>query len=182
MIQDITRCEGYAFRLVNIDCIRDSTHFNVVMDLKRSIEELLPYLAARLPGCTYTHGTAVINLMDAGHIVGIYPDRITITDVTGREQARELCARYFDHIRDVEANRRSITPVLIKRTTVSVLDILRALPGTHCGLCRFPTCMAFAASVFRREAPIAACEPLRANAEECRELLDRLRENGYPVP
>lgn len=168
--------------LVNIDCIRDSTHFNVVMDLERPVEELLPYLASRLPGCTYTHGTGVVNLMDAGHIVGFYPDRITITDVAGTEEARVLCARYFSLIREVEANRSSITPVLRKRSTVSVMDILRALPGTNCGLCESATCMAFAACVFRREASIAACRPLRMNLDDCESLFEKLRENGYPVP
>jgi len=182
MTPETTRCEGYSFRLINIDCIRDSTNFNIVMDLDRSVEDLLPYLAARLPGCTYTHGTGVINFMDAGHIVGIYPDRITVTDVSGIDEAGGLCAKYFGLIREVEANRSSIAPALRKRTTVSVMDILRALPGTNCGLCRYPTCMAFAACVFRREASIAECGPLSADLDGCRELLDQLRENGYPVP
>ncbi|MCU0572262.1 MAG: hypothetical protein MUC41_04640 [Syntrophobacteraceae bacterium] len=182
MSQYVTQCEGYSFTLVNIDCIRDSTHFNIVMDLERPIEELLPYLASRLPGCTYTHGTGVVNLMDTGHIVGIYPDRITITDVAGIEEARGLCARYFGIIREVEVNRSSITPVLRKRSTVSVMTILRALPGTNCGLCESATCMAFAASVYRREASMAACPPLRMNLEDCESLFEQLRENGYPVP
>ncbi|NTW35914.1 MAG: hypothetical protein HGB17_07255, partial [Syntrophobacteraceae bacterium] len=47
MQQNITHCDGYSFMLVNIDCLRDSTHFNIVMDLQVSIEALLPYLAAR---------------------------------------------------------------------------------------------------------------------------------------
>lgn len=182
MIQNVTQCEGYSFSMVNIDCIRDSTHFNILMDLDRSIEELLPYLASRLPGCTYTHGTGFVNLMDAGHIVGIYPDRITITDVAGIQEARGLCARYFSLIREVEANRSSITPVLMKRSTVSVMTILRALPGTNCGLCESASCMAFAASVFRRESSIGACRPLRMNLEDCESLFEQLRENGYTVP
>jgi ArsR family metal-binding transcriptional regulator len=182
MQQNINHCEGYSFMLVNIDCLRDSTHFNIIMDLERSIEDLLPYLAARLPGCTYTHGTGVINLMDSGHIVGIYPRQVTITDVSGPEEARALCARYFSSIQEVESNRASITPVLRKRSTITVMDILRALPGTNCGLCESATCMAFAARVFRREVPIAVCEPVGRNPESYRSLLERLDENGYPVP
>jgi ArsR family metal-binding transcriptional regulator len=120
--------------------------------------------------------------MDAGHIVGIYPRRITITDVAGLDEASELCARYFAAIRDVEAGRSSITPVLRKRSTVTVLDILRALPGTNCGVCGAATCMAFAAGVFRREALIAACLPLGDTPERLEALLDQLRHNGYPVP
>jgi ArsR family metal-binding transcriptional regulator len=182
MQPSVTSREGYSFSLVNIDCLRDSTHFNIVMDLEASIEELLPYLAARLPGCTYTHGTGVINVMDAGHIVGIYPERITVTDVTGFEEASELCAKYFTAIRETQADRSSITPVLRKRPTITVMDILRVLPGTNCGACGSATCMAFAAGVFRRESIIWACLPLHDGSEGLEGLLDQLRDNGYPVP
>lgn len=170
--------EGYSFKLVNIDCMRESTHFNVIMELDEPVEDLLPYLAALLPGCTYTHGSGVVNLMNSGHIVGIYARRITITDVTGIEEARDLCAKYFADIRDAEANRSSITPVLKKQPTISVLDILRALPGTNCGLCGSTTCMAFAAGVFRREAQIGACRPLQDEPKAFEALLERLREEG----
>jgi ArsR family metal-binding transcriptional regulator len=182
MQQNITHCKGYSYMLVNIDCLRDSTHFNVIMDLERSIDDLLPYLAARLPGCTYTHGTGVINLMDTGHIVGIHPRQITITDVAGSEEARTLCAKYFSSIQEVEANRSSITPVLKKRSTITVMAILRALPGTNCGVCESATCMAFAARVFRREVSIGMCEPVGASPESYESLLEQLNENGYPVP
>jgi hypothetical protein len=64
MDQTIVREQGYSFTLVNIDCLPSSTHFNVVMDLNESIDELLPYLTAILPGCTYVHGSGVINRVD----------------------------------------------------------------------------------------------------------------------
>jgi len=91
MDEHIHRRKGYLFYLVNIDCLRTSTLFNVVMELEASIEDLLPYLAACLPGCNYVHGSDVVDLMDAGHIVGIYPSRITITGVEGEEEAERLC-------------------------------------------------------------------------------------------
>lgn len=182
MQQNITRCEGYSFTLINIDCLRDSTHFNIIMDLETSIEDLFPYLAARLVGCTYTHGTGFINLMDAGHIVSIYPKQITITDVADSGEAGSLCEKYFKRIQDVEASRSSIVPVFRKRSTVTVMDIFRSLPKTNCGMCEAATCLAFAAKVFRREICIDACEPLRGSPEQCRGLMEQLSENGYPMP
>lgn len=151
---------GYSFQLVNIDCLRDSSHFNVVMQLDRSVAALLPYLAATLPNCTYVHGSDVINVMDAGHIVGIYPERITITDVTGPETAEDLCQRYFRLIEKVRAAGPSIEPVFHARPERTVLEIYRSLPGTNCGQCGLSTCMAFAAALYRGEAAMAACEPL----------------------
>lgn len=182
MQRNVTRRDGYSFTLVNIDCLPDSTHFNIIMDLDESIEDLFPYLAARLTGCTYTHGTGFINLMDAGHIVSIYPTRITLTDVVDPGEAESLCEEYFKHIQDVKATRCSIVPVFQKRSTVTVLDIFRSLPKTNCGLCEATTCLAFAAKVFRREESIGGCEPVRNSPEDYRGLIQQLSENGYPVP
>lgn len=63
-----------------------------------------------------------------------------------------------------------------------MLDILRCLPKTNCGLCTHPTCMAFAAMVFRREVPISVCEPFMVEIEKHGELLNELRTNGYEIP
>jgi ArsR family metal-binding transcriptional regulator len=182
MQQNITRCEGYSFTLVNIDCLRDSTHFNIIMDLDASVEDLFPYLAARLVGCTYTHGTGFINLMDAGHIVSIHHRQLTITDVTDDREARNLCSKYFAWICDVRSSQSSIEPVFRKRSTITVMDIFRALPKTNCGVCESASCLAFAAKVFRREECIDACKPLQENPELCQELMKQLGENGYLLP
>jgi ArsR family metal-binding transcriptional regulator len=182
MDEHIERREGYSYYLINIDCLRTSTQFNVVMDLEASIQDLLPYLAACLPGCNYVHGSDVIDLMDAGHIVGIYPKQITMTSVEGQEEAERLCGEYFARIRDAEERRGTIAPVYKARSTLGVLDILRALPKTNCGDCSSPTCMAFAASVFRREADLSACPPFLKSLDEQEELLQALRANGYRVP
>jgi ArsR family metal-binding transcriptional regulator len=175
---------GYNFTLVNIDCLRSSTHFNVVMQLDESVEELLPFLAAILPGCTYVHGTGVINLMDDGHIVAIYPDHITMTDVVDLDAASQLCSRYFDTIGQVRAGREHIEPQYQRRLSITVLDILRHLPQTNCRRCQCPTCMAFAAKVFRREASIGECVPLLEETATVsfQKLIQRLRVNGYAVP
>jgi ArsR family metal-binding transcriptional regulator len=174
---------GYRFTLVNIDCLRSSTHFNVVMEMDASIEALLPYLAAVLPGCTYVHGSGVINLMDDGHIVALYPNRITITDIADQDTAARLCGKYFEIIRRVRADGNKIVPQYHKQPSITLLDILRQLPRTNCGLCQSPTCMAFAARVFRRETSIHGCAPLveQAASERVRTLLQLLEANGYEV-
>jgi ArsR family metal-binding transcriptional regulator len=182
MEEHIVRREGYSFYLVNIDCLRTSTEFNVVMDLEASIQDLLPYLAACLPGCNYVHGSDVIDLMDAGHIVGIYPKQVTMTSVAGLEEADRLCGEYFERILDSGRRKDEIEPVYRKRSTLGVLDILRALPGTNCGVCACPTCMAFAAQVFRRETEISACPPFMDDLEKHEDLLEKLRAQGYRVP
>jgi ArsR family metal-binding transcriptional regulator len=182
MDEHIQRRNGYSYYLVNIDCLRTSTLFNVVMDLETSIEDLLPYLAACLPGCNYVHGSDVIDLMEAGHIIGIYPWQVTITSVEGQEEAERLCCEYFEKILDADRRRSAITPVYDKRPSLSVLGILRALPKTNCGACSAPTCMAFAARVFRREADLSACPSFMEELDEHEDLLLELLVHGYRVP
>lgn len=171
--------DGYSYYLVNIDCLPNSDHFNVIMTLEDSLEELLPYLAATFPGCTYVHRAGVVNWMDQGHIVAIYPRQITITDVQDSEEAEELCRTYFAQIRAVRERRDTITPIYEKRRSMTVLDILRHLPRTNCGLCQLPTCMAFAAKVFRGEERPTACQPLVQDKKHYQALLDQLDCEGY---
>jgi ArsR family metal-binding transcriptional regulator len=178
----IERRQGYSYYLVNIDCLRTSTGFNVIMDLESSVGDLLPFLAACLPGCNYVHGSEVIDLMDAGHIVGIYPSQITITGVEGKEEAERLCRKYFERIRDAAGRKDTITPVYVSRPALGVLDILRLLPRTNCGDCSSPSCMAFAARVFRREADLAACPHFLDELAEHPDLVRRLKADGYAVP
>ncbi|MEJ5364821.1 MAG: (Fe-S)-binding protein [Desulfosoma sp.] len=156
-VNNTTERQGYSFRLVNIECMPQSDHFNVIMELQEPIGDVLPYCAAVLPNCTYVHGSGVANVMDQGHIVGLYADKITITDVSGPEEAARWCERYFQKIQEIRRNRQSITPVLHKRPTVTVLDIYRRLPQTNCGRCGAATCMAFAAKVFRGESSLSEC-------------------------
>ncbi|MDY0039032.1 MAG: (Fe-S)-binding protein [Desulforhabdus sp.] len=170
---------GYRFHLVNIDCMPNSSNFNVVMDLDESVEELLPYLAAVLPGCTYVHGSDVINFMESGHIIALYPDRLTITDVRDHHDAESLCRLYYGKLHYVRTNRAAIEPVFEKRSSVGVLDILRALPKTNCGECGSASCMAFAARVFRRDAAITRCAPLLRDHSSYLKIADRLQANGY---
>lgn len=174
--------KGYSFHLVNIDCLPNSDHFNVIMEMRESIEELFPYLAAELVGCTYSHGSGVINLMDEGHIVAIYPRKITITDLSGLEEAQEICREYIEKISSTGMRRDQIKPVFNKKVSISVLDIFRSLPRTNCGLCRCPTCMAFAAKVFQRGDVIASCAPIMGEREKYRQLLQKLHANGYQTP
>jgi len=173
---------GYSFSLVNIDCLPHSTHFNVLMALDAPIESLLPYLVACLPACTYVHGSGVVQLMDRGHIVAIYPDRLTITDVPDTTGAEALCAEYFALIERVQRELPRLTPVLRRQRSISVLDIYRRLPQTNCGLCLLPTCFAFAAAVFRGESVIGACKPVESTPSDFGELIEILQANGYQTP
>ncbi len=174
------RITDYAFKLINIECLPGSVYLNLIMSFEDDIKDLLPYIAARLPGCTYIHGTDVINYPEKYHIVAIKPGEITITRVKDEREAKELCERWKDFINETEEIKDKIEPVFQKRVEIGPLDVFRALPGTNCGECGYPTCMAFAAAVVNREAGIEECRDLfrQENKEKTRLLLEKLREAG----
>lgn len=174
------RIKDYSFQLINIECLPTSIHLNLIMNFDEDISDLLPYIAARLPGCTYIHGTDVINYPEKYHIVAIKPREITITRVKDEKQARELCEYWKDFINETDKIRDSIVPVYQKKVEIGPLDVYKSLPGTNCGDCGYPTCMAFAAAVVKREADIGGCEPFfRETDHDTRTvLLEKLEKAG----
>ncbi|MFH0822614.1 MAG: DUF3786 domain-containing protein [Pseudomonadota bacterium] len=48
----------------------------------------------------------------------------------------------------------------------NALDIFRILPKTNCGKCRIPTCLAFAAAVFKGEKRLADCPYIQQDGNE----------------
>ncbi len=171
---------NYKYKLVNIECLPASVYLNLIMEFDSDIEGLLPYVAARLPGCSYIHGTRVINYPEKYHIIVIKPGEITITRVKDDEEARKLCKYWKDFINETERMRDRIEPVYHRKVEIGPLDVFKALPGTNCKECGEPTCMAFAAKVLRREIGIEECKPLfeEVNPEIRRKLLLKLKNAG----
>jgi ArsR family metal-binding transcriptional regulator len=162
------RLDSVDLHLVNIECMPGSTKLNAILDLQQDIEDLLPYLAAEIQGCTYIHGTGELNYMDRGHIVAITPSQIRVTAVRDEAEARGFCDKLRALINDVDCRRSSIIPVLHKQARLGPLAVYRQLPGSNCGECGERTCMAFAARVVNRELPASRCTQL---------LLEGYRDN-----
>ncbi len=174
------KIRNYRFELINIECLPTSVYLNLIMTFDDDIEDLLPYIAARLPGCTYIHGTGVINYPEKYHIVAIKPNEITITRVKDEKEAKKLCEYWKNFINETDENRDKITPVFHKKVEIGPLDVFKALPGTNCGECDYPTCMAFAAAVVKRESEIGRCRPFfeLKDKERISGLLDKLKKAG----
>ena len=148
------------FKLVNIECMPTSTKFNAIVDLEVDIEDLLPYLATVIRGCTYIHGMGELNYMDKGHIIAIKSGKITVTALADEAEARQVCEELRNTINQVDKQRESITPTLRKHARLDPLAVYRELPRTNCGECGEATCMAFAARVVSRELTANGCKIL----------------------
>lgn len=152
--------EKYHIEISNIECMPTSTKRNATITYADDLTDLLPYMAALIPGCTYQDAAKVINYYDSVHIIGIHPKKTTITAIHDEREAEELFREVVELARDAAARRDEITPVYDKRITVGPLDLFKTLPGTNCKLCRENTCMAFAARIMRRQGSLSECTPL----------------------
>ena len=175
--------ERLNFKLVNIECMPNSTKFNIIVDLEVDIGDLLPYLATVIRGCTYIHGTDELNYMDKGHIIAIRSGKITVTALADEAEARQVCEELRNTINQVDKQRESITPTLRKHARLHPLAVYRELPRTNCGECGEATCMAFAARVVRRELTAKGCKILldKAYDSQRQRLWQMLEQAEYEM-
>ena len=133
---------------------------------------LFPYInGARDDALWYEHPEHVKFLFEDYRCV-LYPDLVAAYFFETRETAFAFIRRLMDFLSSLDARKENIQPNFNKIQQVSVMDILRLLPGTNCRECGFPTCMAFAAVVTMG----------KAMAEQCPGLVSPMSENAvYPV-
>jgi ArsR family metal-binding transcriptional regulator len=89
------------------------------------------------------------------------------------DEAQALLAWIQGQINDIYARRETITPRSVSQAGLKVLEILKLLPMTNCKLCRYPTCMAYAAALREGEISLQDCKPL--GEDRYREKRERLK-------
>lgn len=175
---------GFTLQTLLPECDNRADTVNAVVDLTDDVSEVLPYLASVTRVCTYDDRTKVLMFNREGKRIVIYPRRITITKLRDREEAARVAEELRFLTNATFENRQNIAPCYRKGGEVSVLDVLRLLPGTNCRQCGQPTCTAFAAKLVRQEADIGLCQPLFGGDfnDKKTKVLALLRQAGYRIP
>lgn len=89
------------------------------------------------------------------------PFLLAISPIEDTETAENLFKEIVQIINGTWAAKDEITPNFeAGKMLPTALDIFRLLPGTNCGECGFPTCMAFAAQLRTNPANISLCPGL----------------------
>ena len=118
-------------------------HFTVDADL--SI--LFAYINSAVHGAVYHEKPHCIKFSYKNRVVILHPDEIVSGPFLHRKDALQFIPEIIEFLNDMYKQRAFIEPNYKMKRYVPVLDIYRLLPGTNCGTCRYPTCMAFAAAV-----------------------------------
>jgi ArsR family metal-binding transcriptional regulator len=135
-------------RLASPECSPEAVWYRVSVDLQDDITGALPYLNAELKGFDYHHSAGILLWIGEGIRYAFRAREIVIAPVGSRDEAQRLVDRIVDTVNDVWNRRDGIEPDLKGRKPLAnPLDIYKLLPGTNCGECGFPTCMAFATAL-----------------------------------
>jgi len=141
-------------------CVADYKKIRLIAHLEGDLGPLLPYLNAVLPQASYTPKAATLTFMDGYRMIALYPRRITIAKADEIVDAWLTLERIRFLTEQTWNDRDRITPSFETRKKPPALEIFKRLPGTNCGRCCMPTCLALAMHVWKGEASVMRCLPV----------------------
>ncbi len=167
------------FQLEPASCYVDARcpRYKVVVSAQEDLGPFLPYLSAVARVLYYDPQEPALVFKFEGFKVAVRRDNVQIGPVPDAEVGRKVKERVEEFLEEVWARREEISPRHEPRSLPPPLEIYRRLPGTNCGRCGEPTCMAFAVRLAALEAELSACAPLyevpqfEENRRELEELL-----------
>lgn len=167
-----------------IPCLADPSKIRFTSRFDRDVGEILPYINATLPGVIYTHAGKSLTLRKEGSLITLYPQRVEAAKVADLEAAKAMVSWIIELINDLDRRKLELDPDFERHDRLTVLDIVKLLPGTNCKGCGLATCLAFAAALSEEKISILTCTDifLASFHEKRDELLGLLRASGYPVP
>jgi len=167
-----------------VPCLADPSKIRFTSEFDRDVSEIFPYLNAVIPGAVYHHAGKTLTLRRDGRLITLHPRKLAAAKVRDLDDARALADWILERINECDRRRLEIDPDFRRRDRLTVLDVVKLLPGTHCRRCGLATCLAFAAALSEERASVLACADLflEAHREKRRELLALLQAGGYAVP
>jgi len=142
-------------------CPAEPGRFIVTGKPTRSLDEVLPYLAA-LPGVIgFNPDTLTLTFRRPRGFITLYPNRVSITQVRDTEEGLELFAALTEAINATWENRYALKPVHTHKKPPGHLDIYALLPQSNCKDCGEATCLAFAVGLVMGVHKLVDCMPLQ---------------------
>jgi ArsR family metal-binding transcriptional regulator len=146
--------------MVLAPCVADYKKIRLIAHLEGNLGPVLPYLNTVLPQASYTPTAETLTFMDGYRMIALYPRRITIAKADEIVDAWLTLERIRFLAVQTWSDRNSIAPFFETRKKPPALEIFKRLPGTNCGRCGDPTCLAFAMRVWTGEGSARRCLPV----------------------
>ncbi len=136
--------------------------------LDNDVRRLFPYINSEVQDSRYFDSPEYIRFTLDCFQCTLYPIEVMAAPFTDQDQALEFVDHLIGFLNDLYDSKESLKPDYKKYKPVPVLDLFKLTPGTNCGECGFPTCMAFAAALGQSETATDKCpyfsEPISENA------------------
>lgn len=140
------------------------------------LEPLMPLVNAVKKNAMYDGRVPTVVWREGGHKYALRGRVISINNLKDRPHAERVAKKVIEELNGLWEQREQIEPDHTTRIPPKLLDVLKQLPGTNCGRCGLPSCMAFAAQLIEGEWCVEDCPPLSEEGMEGN--LERLRELG----
>jgi ArsR family metal-binding transcriptional regulator len=168
--------QDYEIELSTPECDLDSPIFRASVSLDVDISEVLPYVNATVQKAEFIPGIPVLVWTEDSRKYALRSREIAISNISDREQARDIVKAIVERINSIWEKRDEIEPSYATFEKPGVLDIFKLLPRTNCKECGAPTCMAFADMLAKDKKTLSECPAL--NDDECSDKLSQLRDMG----
>jgi ArsR family metal-binding transcriptional regulator len=142
-------------------CLAEPGKVIVTGKPSRSLDEVLPYLAALPNVIGFNPETLTLTFRRPLGLMTLYPNRISITQVQNADEGLELFAALRDAINATWENRDALKPIQTRKKPPGHLDIYALLPQTNCKQCGEATCLAFAVALVMGKRTVLDCSPLQ---------------------
>jgi DNA-binding CsgD family transcriptional regulator/ArsR family metal-binding transcriptional regulator len=119
--------------------------------LDRDASKMFPYINAVVENSVYQDDPSFIKFMLDNVQCALSQEKGSAAPFEDRCQAIAFMDRLCAFLDDIYLRKDAIRPNHKTHRPVSVIKILKLLPGTNCGKCGFATCMAFAAALSRQQ-------------------------------
>jgi ArsR family metal-binding transcriptional regulator len=147
----------------SLPCLAEPGKIIVIGQPDRSLEGVLPYLAA-LPGViAYNPETLTVTFRRPHGFMTLYADKVYITQVKDSGEGLDLFQALVDAVNATWEKRHVLVAVTTSRRAPGWLDLWAQLPQTNCKQCGEPTCSAFAAALLQQKRSLDECLPLASD-------------------
>ncbi|MBN1289302.1 MAG: hypothetical protein JXA49_06680 [Actinobacteria bacterium] len=170
--------EDYELEICDVECVPSArgSIYSAKVHFDGDVSGVMPYLNAVIDHAEYSGNYEFISWRDDERKYILRPGELAFSAVMDRPHALKLAAEITGMINDTWARKGEIVPAYDRKKKPQALTILKLLPGTNCGNCGEPACMAFAVKLSEGTVGLEKCPSLHGPENE--EALRELKEIG----
>ena len=143
-----------------LPCLAEPGKVIVVGNPSRSLDEVLPYLAA-LPGViAWNPEVFTLTFRRNPGFLTLFADKVTVTQVIDTQAGLEVLDALKDAINATWEHRAELMAVTKRKRAPGHLDVYVLLPQTNCKQCGEASCLAFAVLLIQQQHTLDECPPL----------------------